>query len=106
MSGWFLDIFVEYIFRVFFRAVNLVRSRRWPIVKATVLNADCQPAAHGCTVATVYYEYVVNGEKFGDTFGKPFISSGSGKGYVTQFVKGMDFKVRVKPTDAARSVPV
>jgi hypothetical protein len=104
--GWFLDILVEYIFRIFFRAMNLVRSRRWPIVRATVLSADCRHLAYGCTVATVYYEYVVDGEKYGDTFGKPFISHESGEDYVAQFVKGMDFKVRVKPTDAATSVPL
>lgn len=104
MVGWYLDIFVEYIVRVFLHVVNLVRSRRWPIVKATVLSADCPRAGYGCTVATVYYEYVVNGEKYGNAFGKPFISHDSGQDYAARFVKGMDFKVRVKPNDAAKSV--
>ena len=106
IMGWFLDVFVEYFFRIFFRAMNLLRGRRWPIVKATVLSADCEHATLGCIVARVYYEYVVSGEKYGNTFGTPFISSQSGADYVAQFVKGMDFKVRVKPTDASTSVPL
>lgn len=106
MGGWFADIFVEYLFRVFSHAMNLVRSRKWPIAKATVLSADCEHRASGCTVATVYYEYVVNGDRYGDAFGKPFISQESARHYVAHFVKGMDLKVRVKPRDPTTSVPL
>ena len=106
MGGLVADIFVEYIFRICFHAANLLRSRRWPIVKATVLSADCPNASYGCTVATVYYEYVVKGEKYGDAFGKPFISHESGEVYAAQFVKGMDFKVRVKLDMPTESVPL
>ena len=106
MGGWFVDIFVEYIVRVFLHGVNLIRSRRWSIIKATVLSASCQPAGYGCTVAEVCYEYIVNGDRYGDMFGKPFIFSESGKDYASQFVKGMDFKVRVKPDDPTKSVPL
>lgn len=106
MGGWFVDIFVEYLLRIVFHAANLLRSRRWPTVTATVLSADCPHAAYGCDVATVYYEYVVNGEKHGDTFGKPFISQESGKDYAANVVKGMHFKVRVKPDDPTKSVPL
>jgi len=106
MGGWFIDIFVEYIFRVFSHAMNLVRSRKWPIVKATVLSADCPHSLYGREVATVYYEYAINGEKYGDCFGKPFISEKSGKDYAALFVKGAQFKVRVKPNDPTKSVPL
>jgi hypothetical protein len=71
--GWFVDIFIEYIVRVSFRAANIVRSRNWPVIKATILSTDCPHAGYGCTVATVYYEYIVHGEKCEDTFEKPFI---------------------------------
>ena len=104
MGGLFVDIFVEYIFRIVFHATDLLRSRKWPIAKATVLSADCPSAAYGCDVATVYYEYLVNGGKYGDTFGKPFILRKSGKDYATQFVKGADFNIRVKPDDPSKSV--
>jgi hypothetical protein len=106
MAGWFLDIFIEYVFRMFVRAMKLLRSRSWPVVKATLLIAECPQAVYGCDVATVYYGYVVNGEKYGSAYDKPFISHDSGVGYCNQFVKGMDFKVRVKPDNPSVSVPI
>jgi hypothetical protein len=104
MAGWFLDIFVEYLFRVFIRSVNLFRSRNWPVTRGTVLSADCPRASYGCTVATVYYDYIVGGKKYGDTFGKPFISHGSGQEYAAKFVKGMEFKLRFKQAKPSVSV--
>jgi hypothetical protein len=106
MAGWFLDIFIEYIFRMLVRATKLLRSRNWPIVKATVLSAECPHASYGCTVATVYYEYAINSEKYGTAYEKPFISRDSGADYAAQFVKGMDLKVRVKPSNPTVSVPI
>lgn len=103
LLGWYADIFIEYIFRVFFHVINLLRSRGWQTVTAIALSAECPPAGYGCTVATVYYEYVVDGEKYGDWFGKPFIFSPSGKDYAAKFAKGTEFKVRVKPGDATKS---
>ena len=104
MGGLFIDIFVEYFFRVLFHGLNLARSRKWSIAKATVLSADCPLATYGCEVATVYYEYAVNGGKYGDSFGKPFISKKSGEDYAALFVKGAQFTVRVKPDDATKSI--
>ena len=104
--GGFVDNFIEYIFRVSFRAANLLRSRSWPVVTATTLSADCPHAAYGCTVATVYYEYFVHGEKYGGTFERPFISHESGADYAGQFVKGVDFKIRVRPSEPTTSIPL
>jgi hypothetical protein len=104
MGGWFADIFVEYLFRVFVRAVRLLRSRGWPVVVGSVLSADCPRSSYGCTVASVYYEYPVADEKCGAAYEKPFISHDSGVEFAAQFVKGMDFKVRVKPGDPSTSV--
>jgi hypothetical protein len=105
MGGWFLDIFVEYLFRVSVRAVNLLRSRRWPVAKGTVLSADCPRALYGCTVVTVYYEYVVDGKKYGAAYEKPFIWHDSGAEYASQFAVGLELKVRMKPGDPSVSVP-
>jgi hypothetical protein len=87
--------------------MHLVRSRKWPIVRVSVLSADWpQASGYGCTVVTVYYKYPVNCEKYGDTCEKPFIAPESGKDHAEQLVNGMDFKVRVKPDDATTSVPM
>jgi hypothetical protein len=100
-----MDTYVEYIIRVVIRAANLIRSRRWPIVKATVVNADCPEPEHGCTVATLYYEYVVDGDKYGDTFEKAFIEHESGAEYAALFAKGIRIKVHVKPSQPDKSIP-
>jgi hypothetical protein len=70
----------------------------------SVLSADCPRSSYGCTVASVYYEYPVADEKCGAAYEKPFISHDSGVEFAAQFVKGMDFKVRVKPGDPSTSV--
>ncbi len=105
MAGWFIDIFVEYLFRVAVRAVPLVRSRDWPVMRATVLSAECPHAGYGCTVATVYYEYIVGGRKYGAAFEKPFIVQESGARFADGFVKGSELMVRVDPRDSAVTVP-
>jgi hypothetical protein len=97
MPGWFLDILAEYVFRVSVRAIRLLRSHSWPIQEAPVLSARCAPPAYGCTVAEVDYEYVVDGVKYADSYAKPFLWHGSGVEYAGSFVKGQDFKVRLKP---------
>ena len=83
-----------------------MRSRNWPVITATISSADCPRAGYGCTVATVYYEYIVRGEKYGGTFEKPFISYESGAVYAAQFVKGADFKIRVRPHEPTISIPL
>lgn len=109
--GVFLDIFVEYLFRAAVRAIRVLRSRAWPFVQATVLSAECPRAGYGCTVATVYYEYIVEGQKYGAAFKKPFIVRGSGERFAGEFVKGADlptagrFMVRVSPGNLSVTVP-
>ena len=98
------DIFVENVFRVGVRAIKLLRSHSWPIQIATVLSASCEQPSHGCPVADVDYEYVVDGVKYGDSYAKPFLWHGSGVEYAGSFVKGQEFKVRLKPGDPSVSV--
>jgi hypothetical protein len=87
-DGRRMDTYIEYIIRVVIRAANLIRSRRWPTLKATVVNADCPEPEHGCTVATLHYEYVVSGDKYGNTFEKPFIEPESGVSMRRYLIKG------------------
>ena len=100
-----MDTYVEYLIRVTVRGANLIRSRRWPIVRATVVSADCPEPGWGCTVATLYYEYVVNGDKYGGTFEKAFIEHESGAECSALFAKGIGIKVHVKPSQPGKSIP-
>jgi hypothetical protein len=53
---------------------------------------------------SVDYEYARDGQKFADTFVKPFIWDSSAKAYADQFAKGMSFSVRVKPGQRGVSI--
>lgn len=103
--GFVADIYIEYLVRVFIRAIRLVRSRDWPVIQATILSAECPRAGYGCTVATVYYEYIVEGQKYGADFEEPFIVGESGERFAGSFVKAADFAVRINPWDASVTVP-
>jgi hypothetical protein len=104
MAGWLLDVLLEYLGRVLVRAVRLLNSEDWPIVNAKVLDADCCDAAFGCPVATVYYEYVVDGQNYRGIHKKPFLASTSGQIYAEDVAKAAEFKVRVSRGDPSKSV--
>jgi hypothetical protein len=104
--GWFADIFIEYFVRIIVGFVKRFRSRNWPLTEATVMSADCPVVGLGCTVATVYYEYLVGSDKYGAAFDRPFLTDGSGKQFAAQFTKGVKFNVRVNPKDPCTSVPL
>ncbi len=97
MGGWFVDIFVEYLFRVIARMIKRRGSGAWPVAKATVTSSTCPKAMYGCDVAEVYYTYRVDGELYTGVNEKPFISHDSGGNYVSNFAPGREFTVRVKP---------
>jgi Protein of unknown function (DUF3592) len=99
MGGWFIDIFVEYLFRMATRVVKMRGSSAWHVAKATVTSSACPKAAYGCTVAEVHYAYRVHGELYTGTNEKSFISPNSGENYVSHFTPGKEFTVRVKPNN-------
>lgn len=85
MGGWFVDIFVEYLFRVMLRMIKRCGSSTWPIGTATVTSSACPNATYGCDVAEVYYTYRVDSELYTGINEKPFISNSSGEDYVSHF---------------------
>ena len=108
MGGLFLDIWIEYLVRVVIRGVRLLLTKDWPVRNAKVLNAECAAGGFGCTVVTVYYEYSVEGAKYGGICEKPCLTSTSGGIYVEDLlkVKGKDqeFRVRIKRGDPSASI--
>jgi len=104
MGGWFVDIFVEYLFRAMARLIKTRGSGTWPIAKATVTSSGCPVVAYGCPIAEVYYTYRVDGELYTGSHQKPFISPNSGENYVRHFAPGTDFAVRLKPGDPSVSI--
>ena len=72
MGGLVIDIYIEYLYRVLWRAVKRYGSRAWPLAKATVTTCSYPRAGFGCDVAEVYYTYRVDGELFTGIDEKPF----------------------------------
>jgi hypothetical protein len=102
MAGLFLDIYIVYLFRIFWRLANLLRTRKWSKATATVLGSHPNLAVYNSV--SVDYEYAVNGQKHADSFTKPFILDSSAKAYADQFARGMEFKIRIKPNAPSVSV--
>lgn len=100
--GFFLDIYIVYLFRIFWRLANLLRSRKWTKAAGTVLGSH--PDLSLYSSVSVDYEYAVNGQKHADSFRKPFILDSSAKAYAEQFARGKEFQIRIKPSDPSVSV--
>jgi hypothetical protein len=102
MAGLFLDIYIVYLFRIFWRLANLLRSRKWTKATATVLGSH--PNLSLYSSVSLVYEYEVDGQKHVESFRKPFLSDSSAKAYADQFARGKEFKIRIKPSDTSVSV--
>lgn len=67
--GWLaLDVFIAFFIRMSIRGVKLLRSRNWPIVKATVVSARRKDGS----LAEIYYRYSLNEESYAGIYKKPF----------------------------------
>ena len=104
MGGWFVDIYVEYLFRIMVRLFKTCGKGTWPVVEGTVTDSDCPASALGCPVAEIYYKYVVAGELYTGIHEKAFILLSSAEHYAHQLAAGAHLKVRLDPTSAAISV--
>jgi uncharacterized protein DUF3592 len=105
MGGLVLDIYVEYIIRQVALLVRIVRSRNWPVTKASVTASACARAGYGCDVAEVYYKYRVDGELYTGVYEKPFLIHNSAENYINNSVPvGADLVVRLKPGDPSTSI--
>ena len=103
LSGWFVDIVIEYLLRNLTRAVRRRGSSAWPRATATVTSSVFKKG-YACYVAEVVYTYRVAGELYLGTEKKPFLSRDAGNAYAEHIIAGAEFTVRVKPGDPSISV--
>ncbi|HKO10511.1 MAG TPA: DUF3592 domain-containing protein [Acidobacteriaceae bacterium] len=101
--GFVIDIFVAFLFRLCAKWFRRIRSRKWPIVTATVLRAHVERHGYGCHVVRIPYSYRVDAQRYAATHGQPILF-GSGDDWVRDFPSGKKIHVRYKPDDPARSV--
>lgn len=106
LSGWFVDIIIEWLVRIVANSVRRIRSRSWPVVAATVTNAASPRADYGCHVADIHYDYSMLGETFSGIHEEPFVIHDAAKDYVCRFPAGCETPVRVKRDDPSVSVLV
>jgi len=102
--GWYLDIVVGYLIRSVIRFVRTWRGKKWPIEKGTISRTTCPLQPIGGPVAEIGYTYIHNGEYYSGVYRKAFLSSGSAKAYIDQFVLGTEIYLRVNPTQPKTSV--
>jgi uncharacterized protein DUF3592 len=95
-----LDILIEFSVRICIRGVRLLRSRNWPVIKATVVSAERKNAS----LAEIHYRYSLNGKSYADVYKIPFFVVDAGD-FARRFERGDELKVRVKPDDPSVSVP-
>lgn len=104
MGGLFIDIYVEFLFRIVVRFFRARGATRWPIIKAKVTIASCRPGGFGCAVADITYKYRSDGELFTGTDANPFVYTSSAESYLEDHPPGSELLVRVRPGSPGYSV--
>lgn len=80
-------------------AVKRSRARRWPVRDARVMSTEYENGSVGWHLVTVYYEYCIDGARWGTWQTRPFVDESSAKDYVKALPKNAPLKARVKPND-------
>jgi hypothetical protein len=97
MGGWFVDVYIAYLFKWLVRFLQRRESNAWPVTKASVTSSSSSPGGFGCSTAEVIYTYEMDGHIFGGRNEKPFISPNSAQNYAADFPPGSCVIVRTKP---------
>ena len=97
MGGWFVDIYIAYLFKWLVRLVRRRGSNSWLVIQASVANSIASPGGFGCSTAELIYTYEIDGHIFGGRSEKPFISPNSAQNYVADFPIGSRLIIRTKP---------
>ncbi len=104
MLGSYLNILLDYLFRVVMRQVQLRRSSSWPRVTATVNFSSLSDDSFSCTIAELSYIYKVDGEFYAGTFTRPFLRRSSGENYIAHFPREANLLISVKPGEPSVSI--
>jgi len=97
MGGFIIDVIIGYLCRSLARVFRNLRSRRWPLAKATVEGASWSAGGFGCANAELIYTYDIDGRVFGAVDDRPFLWSFSAEDYVKKLPKGKTIWIRVSP---------
>lgn len=85
-------------------AVKRFRGRHWPVRDARVMSTEYENGAVGWHLVTVYYEYRIDGARWGAWQTRPFVAESSAKDYLKLLPENAPLKARVKPSDPTVAV--
>ena len=101
VGGWFADNilgFLVSLIRIEARKWRARRYKSWPEVAATIAGVSWQSQSYFPRPdAQIVYTYRVAGGFYGGDDTKPFCLGSSAESYASQFAKGEDLIIRVKP---------
>lgn len=104
MSGWFLDVFIVYVFRALRRAWTWRRTRGWPTRRAKIRTISKRSIGWGCPSVEVVYSYEFDETAFWTCENIPFFLDSSAKSYVYRHPENSFLIVRVNPNNPEMSV--
>lgn len=85
-------------------ALRRFRGRHWPVKDARVMSTEYENGTIGWHLVTVYYEYRINGARWGTWQTRPFVAESSAKKYAKALLADTPLKARVKPSDPTVAV--
>jgi hypothetical protein len=101
VGGWFADNILGFLVSLFRIAARKWRARRyksWREVTATIVGVSWQRQSYfPHPDAQIVYTYRVDGGFYGGEDTKPFCLGSSAETYASQFARGEDLIIRVKP---------
>jgi len=104
LSGWVVDIIIDFLARTVGRWIKSIRSRDWIRVHATLNGAATKPDnLWGCHKVVVSYTYGFRDRLYAGSFKEPFLSRQSCDDYVAIFQGMPQLVVRVNPDNPADS---
>jgi hypothetical protein len=104
VGGLFVDIYFFYLFKVVMYWLRARGSSEWPTANATVTAPPTSTSGYGCPSVEIVYSYRFEGELYNGFHEEPFLLVDSVTEYVTRFVEGSRFVVRVKPGEPEVSI--
>jgi hypothetical protein len=98
-----IDVFAEYIYRIFIRLLLFVESFRWAKVEGFVLDCSVKDSPIGCDLVTIRYRVGSEPDPWIAAEEIPFLSPRDANWYARKCVVNRRLRIRVHPTYATET---
>jgi hypothetical protein len=104
--GFFIDIPIDFFFRMFVNLIRRIGTSDAPVVTAIVSKSERREwPGMGCTVIVIHYKYRNADLRCEGIHNEPFLFDNYAEAYLRRFPGGSEFPVRVNLGDSSRSIP-